>query len=37
MKKYFASCSTLDELKAEYKRLAKINHPDADGDDETMA
>ena len=37
MKKYFANCSTLDELKAEYKRLAKINHPDAGGDDATMA
>lgn len=37
MKKYFANCQTLDELKAEYKRLAKINHPDAGGDDSTMA
>ena len=35
--KYFAHCSTLDELKAEYKRLAKIHHPDAGGDDATMA
>lgn len=29
MKKYFAHCTTLNDLKAEYKRLAKINHPDA--------
>ena len=35
--KYFAHCSTLDELKSEYKRLAKIHHPDAGGDDATMA
>ena len=34
---YFADCSTLDELKATYKRLAKANHPDAGGSDEVMA
>lgn len=35
--KYFAHCETLESLKAEYKRLAKIHHPDAGGDDVTMA
>ena len=34
--KYFAHCETLDALKAEYKRLARIHHPDAGGDDATM-
>ncbi|MDR2597279.1 MAG: hypothetical protein LBC76_08180 [Treponema sp.] len=33
--KYFNS-KTLDELKAEYRRLAKENHPDLGGDTETM-
>jgi hypothetical protein len=33
--KYFTS-KTLDELKAEYRRLAKENHPDLGGDTETM-
>lgn len=35
--KYFATCATLDELKATYKTLAKANHPDAGGSDEIMA
>lgn len=34
--KYFADCKTLDELKAEYRRLAKMNHPDHGGDTATM-
>lgn len=34
--KYFASCHTLDELKAEYRRLARANHPDMGGDTATM-
>ena len=34
--KYFESCKTLDELKAEYRRLAMANHPDRGGDVETM-
>ena len=33
--KYFNS-KTLDELKTEYRRLAKENHPDLGGDTETM-
>lgn len=35
--KYFTHCKTLDQLKQEYKRLAKIHHPDCGGDDATMA
>lgn len=35
--RYFAACSTLDALKAEYKRLAKLHHPDCGGSDEIMA
>ena len=34
--KYFAHCHTLDELKAEYRRLAIKHHPDHGGDPETM-
>ena len=34
--KYFANCKTIDELKAEYRRLAMANHPDRGGDVETM-
>ena len=36
MKKYFENCKTLEELKAEYRRLAKRHHPDCGGDAETM-
>lgn len=35
--KYFTHCKTLDQLRQEYKRLAKIHHPDCGGDDATMA
>lgn len=28
MKRYFANCTTLEELKAEYKKLVMIYHPD---------
>lgn len=34
--KYFNNCKTLEELRKEYKRLAKANHPDAGGSDEAM-
>ena len=34
--KYFAKCSTLEELKKEYRRLAMIHHPDHGGDTEVM-
>ena len=33
---YFANINTLDELKAQYRRLAKANHPDHGGDTATM-
>lgn len=34
---YFSGLSkNLDELKAEYKSLAKVHHPDAGGDNESM-
>ena len=36
MYKYFANVKTLDELKAEYRRLAMKHHPDVGGDLETM-
>ena len=35
--KFFTGCKTLEQLKREYKRLAKLNHPDCGGDDATMA
>lgn len=35
--KYFASCTTLDALKHEYRRLCMIHHPDRGGDTATMA
>lgn len=36
MKNYFENCRSLDELKAEYRRLAKENHPDIGGSVEIM-
>ena len=36
MKRYFDHLRTLSEVKAEYKRLVKINHPDVGGDTATM-
>lgn len=34
--KWFKECTTLDEVKAQYKKLAKQYHPDLGGDTETM-
>lgn len=34
--KYFKNCTTLEELKAEYRKLAMANHPDRGGDLATM-
>lgn len=34
--KYFTNCTTLDELKKEYRRLSMIHHPDLGGDTATM-
>ena len=34
--KYFANCTTLDELKKEYRRLALENHPDRGGNQRIM-
>lgn len=34
--KYFTNCKTLNELKAEYRRLVMIHHPDRGGDEEAM-
>lgn len=34
---YFALCNTTAELKAEYRRLSKIHHPDCGGDAATFA
>lgn len=34
--KFFTNCRTLDELKAEYRRLAMKHHPDRGGDTRTM-
>jgi hypothetical protein len=34
--KYFSECKTQEEVKAEFKRLAKINHPDKGGNVEIM-
>lgn len=36
MYNYFARIKSLDELKAEYRRLVKLHHPDCGGDPETM-
>ena len=33
---FFDSCKTLNELKAQYRKLAMENHPDMGGDVETM-
>lgn len=33
---YFKNCKTLDDLKAEYRRLAMEHHPDRGGDTATM-
>lgn len=34
--KYFTKCTTLEDLKAEYRRLAMLHHPDRGGDTEIM-
>lgn len=34
--KYFTNCENLEELKAEFRRLAMIHHPDRGGDVEVM-
>jgi hypothetical protein len=34
--RYLVHCLTLDQLKKEYRRLAKVHHPDAGGDLATM-
>lgn len=36
MKEYFEGLRTLAEIKAEYKKLVKVNHPDVGGDTATM-
>ena len=36
MTNYFESVQSIDELKKEYKRLARKNHPDVGGDTEVM-
>ena len=33
---YFNNISTLEELRKEYKRLVKLNHPDNGGNEETI-
>jgi hypothetical protein len=33
---YFTNCHTLQDLKAEYRRLAMLHHPDRGGDTATM-
>lgn len=35
--KFFTNCTTLDELKKEFRRLCMIHHPDRGGDTATMA
>ena len=35
--KYFTNCTTLDELKKEFRRLCMKHHPDRGGDTATMA
>jgi hypothetical protein len=34
--RYFKDCKTIEEVKAEYKHLAKKHHPDCGGDTATM-
>jgi curved DNA-binding protein CbpA len=34
--KWFNDCQTLEEVKAQYKKLAKQYHPDLGGDTSTM-
>ena len=34
--KFFASCTTIEELRKHYRRLAVQYHPDPGGDTETM-
>ena len=34
--KYFTNCTTLDELKKEYRRLVMLHHPDKGGNDDIM-
>ena len=33
---FFKGCLTVEQIKAEYKRLARLHHPDLGGDLETM-
>jgi DnaJ-class molecular chaperone len=33
---YFKDCTTIEEVKAHYKKLAKQYHPDMGGDTATM-
>lgn len=33
---FFSACYTKEQAKAEYRRLAKIYHPDLGGDEQTM-
>ena len=37
MKKYFENITTINDLKKEYRRLIKANHPDNGGDTWVMA
>lgn len=34
--KYFTNCETLEELRKEYKRLVKENHPDNGGSEDAI-
>lgn len=34
--KYFKNCASLSDVKAEYRRLVKLHHPDLGGDTATM-
>ena len=36
MKWFTSNISTMEELRREYRRLAKLHHPDAGGDTENM-